>query len=254
MELLFDDNTDLSPQDDWTNGRDDIMLCMDEDYLRNKKYDLYLASIIQCNCQYNKEKDCVEIELARIRRIAIDTFGFDYRTFDRRISAMVDVGFLIPQESDELYTVHRFAEEGHKFIHVIPNEILILLRRDVSYFGLKVYLIFRNVLNIKRRNQIKGNFLFSKKQILEECGYSNCKKNRDMLVNELDRLEDAGVIGYTRKLVYKPGKGRYHVLKWAEIRAIEEREEEVEVDEEVRSEVGDVWLKKLEQAKSILTV
>lgn len=253
MDLLFDDNTDLSPQDDWTNGRCDIMLCMDEEYLRNKKYDLYLASIIQCNNQYNKEKDCVEIELQRIRRIAIDVFGFDYRTFDRRIAAMVDIGFLIPQNEEGIYTIRKFAEEGHKFIHVIPNEILILLRRDISYFGLKLYLIFRNVLNIKKRNNIKGNFLFSKKQMLEECGYSNCQKNREMLVSELNRLEDAGVIGYTRKLVYKPGKGRYHVLKWAEIRAIEDKEEglDEEVEEKVSSEEGRIWMERLKQAKDI---
>lgn len=213
-------------EDEWTHRKSEVMVCMESKYLRNKHYDLYLVALIQGIAQVDDSMAIFDVRDARAA--AISNFGFSPYRFRRSMQAMEELGFISQTEQKHWYEIEPFAAEGKRFVKVQMSDVRECLLRDLSSFEFKVFLIFRNVQEIKKRKGIKSNFLFSLKGVLEECGYAYAEKNRARLRYSLEKLEDVNVIGYSHKSVYKKGRGKYWALEWAEVRDMDDYSDEID--------------------------
>lgn len=205
-------------EDEWSYHEKEIMVCMDSKYLRNKHYDLYLVALIQGIAGVEDGEKNATFNMKDARATALTNFGFSPYRFRNCMKAMEEIGFISRTEEKNMFEIEPFAAEGKRFVKVTVGEVHECLLRDLSSFEFKVFLIFRNVQEIKKRKGIRSNFLFSLKGVLEECGYTYAEKNRTRLKYSLEKLEEVNVISYNHKSIFKKGRGKYWALEWAEVR------------------------------------
>ena len=186
-----------------------IMLNVDNNNMKQKNYDLKVLAIANFQGYIDTEKKCRVIDkkefLANMKNVLKMT---KYKC-----------GIVI----ETLIELDIIKEEGNNYcLNPVTAPFLKLYAPTVKYlinnlstFNFKLYCYLLNKYNINKAYDLIENYFFSKKELLEICGYTRAQKNLLILEQGLNTLEELGLVSYNHQSVGRSGKhGTYHELYW----------------------------------------
>lgn len=186
-----------------------IMLNVDKDNMKQKNYDLKVLAIANFQGYVDTERNCRVIDKKEFLANMKNVLKMTKHKCGIVTEALVELDII--REEGSNYCLNPVTAP---FLKLYAPTVKYLIN-NLSPFNFKLYCYLLNKYNINKAYNLMDNYFFSKKELLEVCGYSRAQKNLLMLEQGLNTLEELALISYNHNSVGRPGKhGTYHELYW----------------------------------------
>ncbi len=185
-----------------------VFISVAKEHMKEKNYNPK-AIVIAQDLGYIKEGNRV-IDRQEFTAYLQETLKMTKYKCKKVIDTFVDTGILLKDKIDDNLLIMPSLKGN--FLRLLRSTTRFCLN-GLSDFAFKVYCYLFNKYNINQTYQHNENFFFSKKQILEDLGYSRGQDKLIQLNDALSILQDLHMISYNEEAVGRPGKhGTYHEL------------------------------------------
>lgn len=175
-------------------NKDQIWINVDEENLKNKKYQPLSLVLAQDLKIYNKETKQWEVKRTALQRAMREHFRIDARTIRKMIDVFIEVGLMKEGEMNGTIILPSAAEGSHNIVMYMDTARY--CAQNLNYEVFKTYCIlfkhYREHVDFHHVNFYNFNY----RDLLKECGYSYHSTNIRKFEEHLMTLRRLGLIDY----------------------------------------------------------